>query len=332
MPHDVVISYSRRNRDIADRFAALLRERGLDVWYDRMIKTGADWRDEIARAIAGSRAFVILFSAESNESEELKKEYSIADRRDLVIVPIRVENVEPTGFFEYELSRRQWFDAFSDRDAQLAEAAQQLAETLKPSAEPHSPDPAPEKTAEPKPPRSVTPDRPSPAKSADGVAPSSRGRWVYLALAGLNFLLGVVPTYLLLWPLTQVAFTRVSARGRTLPLPVNLFSYAIVGGGVATLCIYLLGGLREDVVLILGVLFAAAGIAITAYVAVQAFGRGAPVAFWIAPALGAALIGLALALSAYVEDDYIWSVAVGMTIANGAFLFDAWKRMTAGKP
>src|ERR1700740_2007008 len=103
MGHDVVVSYSRRNREIADRFVELLRERGADVWYDRMIKTGADWRDEIARAIAGAKSLVILFSSESNDSDDLKKELALADRRGLIIFPVRIEHVEPVGLFEYEL-------------------------------------------------------------------------------------------------------------------------------------------------------------------------------------------------------------------------------------
>jgi len=114
MPHDVVISYSRRIRDVADLLVAQLRERGLAPWYDRMIKPGADWRDEIANAITDARIFLILFSAESNDSQELRKELAIADRHKLLIVPVRVEDVQPKGMFEYELARRQWFDIFPD--------------------------------------------------------------------------------------------------------------------------------------------------------------------------------------------------------------------------
>jgi hypothetical protein len=327
MAHDVVISYSRRNREIADRFAGLLRERGLDVWYDRMIRTGADWRDEIARAIGGSRAFVILFSAESNDSEELKKEYSIADRRDLHIVPIRVENVEPTGFFEYELSRRQWFDAFDNRDAQLVIAADQLVEVLKPVTQARSaPEPAPARPP-------AEPQQLKPAKPAFTGAPRrSRADLVLLVFAGLNFLLGIVPTYILLWPLTQAAFTRVSAQGRTLPMPVKVFSYGIVGAGVAVLLSWLLGVLTDDVVLALGAVFAVGGLSLAAYLAVQAFGRGKPVAFWIAPVLGAAVIGLVIVGASLADRDYLVFMGLGMTIANAAFLFDAWQRWTLAKP
>ena len=49
-------------------------------------------------------------------------------------------------------------------------------------------------------------------------------------------------------------------------------------------------------------------------------------AFWIAPALGAAVIGLVLCWAPWRDDDYLLFVGVGMTIANAAFLYDAWQR------
>ena len=128
MPHQIVISYSRRNSDIAEGLASALRERGVDYWYDRMIKPGADWRDEIANAISNAKIFIILFSAESNDSQELRKELAIADRHKLLIVPVRVEEIEPKGLFEYELARRQWFDLFPDWRKALPGVVDYIAE------------------------------------------------------------------------------------------------------------------------------------------------------------------------------------------------------------
>ena len=114
-------------------------------------------------------------------------------------------------------------------------------------------------------------------------------------------------------------------------MPVKLFSYAIVGAGVVVLLAWLLGILTDDVVLILGVVFVAGGLALAAYLAVQVFGQGKPLAFWIAPAVGAAVIGLVLMLGALADDDYLLFVGVGMTIANAAFLYDAWQRVRPAK-
>lgn len=150
MPHQIVISYSRRNSDIAEGLASALRERGVDYWYDRMIKPGADWRDEIANAISSAKILVILFSAESNDSQELRKELAIADRHKLLIIPVRVEEIEPKGLFEYELARRQWFDLFPDWRKALPGVVDYIAEATAGLApppprafgEPRPPDPA----------------------------------------------------------------------------------------------------------------------------------------------------------------------------------------------
>lgn len=327
MPHDVVISYSRRNRDIADRFAGLLRERGLDVWYDRMIRTGADWRDEIARAIAGSRSFVILFSAESNDSEELKKEYSIADRRELVIIPIRVENVEPTGFFEYELSRRQWFDAFSERDTQLVIAADQLAEALKPSgAEPPRRDPAQAKVAEPE----RQPGRPP--ESAKTAAPT-RSFSLNLTLAILNFLLGLFGPYLIVWPIAYAAFVWTIALRRPTPALVKWYSIAILAvPPILVTTVFLLGvSLLHEITPVVTWILVPAGVLLAGYLAYETLNRKSPVAFWIAPVLGGAVAVLTTYLGV-LWDLSVYASAVGMTLANAAFLFDAWQRMKSPKP
>lgn len=329
MTHDVVISYSRRNRDVADRFVALLRARGLDVWYDRMIKTGADWRDEIANAIAGSRCFVILFSSESNASEELRKEYSIAERRDLLIIPIRIENVEPSGFFEYELARRQWFDAFADRDAELAVAAVQVADALKP--EPSKPMPELSAKAEPPPAQEV--------RRFDNDAPpltSGKVSWPKLVLPAISLVVGLfVPIGLWVWPVLQVFMVHAAARGRPHAWTAKAASYATIVGGLAVLATWSLGMGPKELAVALGYTLASVHAGLTAFLAFRVFSRGERrAAIWIATTLGSALLALGATLIAARADAVTWwtVMSLGMTIASAAYLADAWNRAKRTEP
>lgn len=329
MPHDVVISYSRRNRDVADRFVELLRARGLDVWYDRMIRTGADWRDEIANAIASSRCFVILFSSESNASEELRKEYSIAERRDLLIIPIRIENVEPSGFFEYELSRRQWFDAFANRNAELEVAADQIADALKPALS----EPAPELKAKAAPPpvREVR-------RFSDDAPPSAPGKfsWLKLVLPAIGLVVGLfAPIGMLVWPVLQVFMVHGAAKGRPHAWTARVASYAPIIGGLALLATWSLGIDPDEFAVALGYALAAVGAGLTAFLAFRVFSRGERrAAIWIATTLGMALLALGAALIAARQPPVVWwtVMSLGMTIASAAYFADAWNRAKNAEP
>ena len=64
-----MISYKHADTMIAQEVAAALRDAGFDVWIDNKIRTGKDWRNEIAEAIQESMAIVFLVSKLSCESK-----------------------------------------------------------------------------------------------------------------------------------------------------------------------------------------------------------------------------------------------------------------------
>jgi TIR domain-containing protein len=130
MSTDVFISYRRSDRQWAERLRDALRRRGVSAWYDGMIGTGHDWRDEIVENIKRARVLVVLFSEAVNASTELKKELSVADESRTVIVVARIENVVPKGGYAYELGSRNFFDAFEDPARQLEEFADVVVDAL----------------------------------------------------------------------------------------------------------------------------------------------------------------------------------------------------------
>jgi len=67
----VFISYVLQNRDLVDKLANELRNRGVVVWLDRnSIEPGSRWRDAIKKAIRGGKCFMACFSKEYNEREK----------------------------------------------------------------------------------------------------------------------------------------------------------------------------------------------------------------------------------------------------------------------
>ena len=67
-PKKVFISYSRVNRDFAERLVDSLRANGLEVWFDKQIRTGTEWDEVLEKEIEEADHLVIVLSKTSVES------------------------------------------------------------------------------------------------------------------------------------------------------------------------------------------------------------------------------------------------------------------------
>ena len=74
---------------------------------------------------------MLLFSAAAAESEDIAKELAAAIFSKKLVVPVRIEDIQPSGAFLYELASRNWVNAFENTEAKLAELAQSLAKLVK---------------------------------------------------------------------------------------------------------------------------------------------------------------------------------------------------------
>lgn len=114
MAHDVFISYSSKDKPTADAVCHALEADGLRCWIaPRDIQPGADWGEAIVRAISGARVFILVFSANANASQQIKREVERAVNRGLPVIPFRIENVAPTESLEYFISTPHWLDAYT---------------------------------------------------------------------------------------------------------------------------------------------------------------------------------------------------------------------------
>lgn len=113
MARDVFISYSQPDRECAFDLVARLEGQGIQCWIaPRNIAPSADWASEIMDAISSVRTMILVFSASSNESPQVRREVERAVHKQLNILPFRIEDVLPSKSLEFFLSTQHWMDAF----------------------------------------------------------------------------------------------------------------------------------------------------------------------------------------------------------------------------
>lgn len=114
MPYDVFISYSTKDKLISDAICAALEADKIRCWVaPRDILPGETWQESIINAIGKCKVMVLVFSSNSNNSRDVSKELSLAVQAGAVIVPFRIENVQPRGALKYYLSDTHWLDAMN---------------------------------------------------------------------------------------------------------------------------------------------------------------------------------------------------------------------------
>lgn len=131
MSAEIFISYRRADQAKATLLYQLLKDRGVDAWYDALLDAGDDWRDRTAHALVSAPIFVLLFSKAASESSDISKELAAATFQKKTVIPVRIENINPQGAFLYELASRNWFDAYDNTEARMAVLADRLAALVK---------------------------------------------------------------------------------------------------------------------------------------------------------------------------------------------------------
>jgi hypothetical protein len=110
---DIFISYSQADRECAYELVTMLEAQGLKCWIaPRDISPSADWAAEIIDAISSARVMLLVFSASSNQSPQVRREVERAVHKGVTLLPFRIEDVVPSKSLEFFLSAQHWMDAF----------------------------------------------------------------------------------------------------------------------------------------------------------------------------------------------------------------------------
>jgi tetratricopeptide (TPR) repeat protein len=112
--HDVFISYAQVDKSTADAACAILESRNIRCWIaPRDVPPGINFPEGIVEGIEGSRVMVLIFSSHSNKSQHVIRELTTAVNKGLIIIPFRIENVEPTKSMGYLIGLPHWLDAIT---------------------------------------------------------------------------------------------------------------------------------------------------------------------------------------------------------------------------
>lgn len=114
MAHDVFVSYSNKDKAVADAIVARVEQDGSRCWIaPRDITPGTSWGDAIEESISASRVMVLVLSTNSNRSPQVIREVERAVAGGVAILPFRIDDVDPTGAMAYFLATEHWLDAIT---------------------------------------------------------------------------------------------------------------------------------------------------------------------------------------------------------------------------
>ncbi len=131
MSANIFISFASPDRKIANVLCNALETRGFDCWISsRNIRPGENFQVSIVQAIRRAKILLLVFTENSNKSEEMTKELALASQQKLIVIPLRVEDVTPNEAFSYEFATRQWIDFFADWEFAMDQLSMRISDAV----------------------------------------------------------------------------------------------------------------------------------------------------------------------------------------------------------
>lgn len=114
MKHDVFISFSSVNTEVAKKVVDALEESGeIKCWIAfRDIVPSANYAEQLVEAIESCKLLLLILSDASNKSPQVSREIERAGSKGIPILPLRIENVVLSKSMEYFISSHHWLDAY----------------------------------------------------------------------------------------------------------------------------------------------------------------------------------------------------------------------------
>ena len=116
----VFISYSTKDTDSANLVHSYLEGNGINCWIaSRNIEGGESFAVQIVDAIEDCAVFVMITSENSNDSDHVSNELSLAFSGKKKIIPFRLQDVQLSKSNTYFLQQAQWIDAYQNMNEAL---------------------------------------------------------------------------------------------------------------------------------------------------------------------------------------------------------------------
>ena len=112
--HDIFISYSHKDRQVANMVLSILEQNGIKCWIDyRDAMVGENYAASIVRAIKDCKFFILLLSVNSSESPHVINEVNSAVTALKTVVPFKIDEAEISDTMEYYVGKTHWLDAIT---------------------------------------------------------------------------------------------------------------------------------------------------------------------------------------------------------------------------
>lgn len=132
MSFETFISYAQADKTYADAVCHKLESSGVRCWIaPRDISPSKDWAEEIIDGINSVSIMVLVFSSNSNDSPQVRREVERAVHKGVNVLPFRIEDVPPSKSLEYFISSQHWLDAMTEpMEAHLEKLQETVARLL----------------------------------------------------------------------------------------------------------------------------------------------------------------------------------------------------------
>ena len=95
---EIFLSYAREDREKAKQLADALGAMGWEVWWDRTLVPGTNFREEIDRQLSAARCVVVLWSDNSLKAQFVLDEADEARERRVLVQALIAKVTPPKGF------------------------------------------------------------------------------------------------------------------------------------------------------------------------------------------------------------------------------------------
>ena len=111
--YSVFISYAKGDKQSAFEICQALEAKGVICWIaPRDVRPGKVYAAEILRGIVQSQAFLLILSGHANRSRFVSAEVERAYSKGIPVIPLRLEDVEPSENLELFIAAKQWVDVW----------------------------------------------------------------------------------------------------------------------------------------------------------------------------------------------------------------------------
>lgn len=125
---NIIISYSKDQKNTARKIVSKLENKGYSCWIDsRNIEPGKEKREATDEAIKNASLLIIIYSSFAEKTEEIIEQYDVAFENDIPIIPFVVNDIDITLATQHFFNTHDWINAF---DTTFDEAVENLIDLI----------------------------------------------------------------------------------------------------------------------------------------------------------------------------------------------------------